>query len=68
MFDRTVGLNQASDGYRAGLPSLTCWRSSGSAKVDSGLVVQGGDPLGPEHRRELAKQAWQAPGWHDRVG
>ena len=31
-----------------------------------GLVGQVGDPFGPEHRRELAKHAWQAPGRHHR--
>ena len=31
-----------------------------------GLVGQGGDSLGPQHRRELAKHARQTPGRHDR--
>jgi hypothetical protein len=35
-------------------------------KVDPGLVGKGGHPLGSQHRREGAKQAWQAPGGHDR--
>ena len=28
------------------------------AEADSGLTGHGGDPFGPEHRRELAKHAW----------
>jgi hypothetical protein len=35
-------------------------------EADPGLVGQVGDPLGPEHRRELAKHAWQTPGRHHR--
>jgi single-strand DNA-binding protein len=35
-------------------------------EADPRLVGQAGDPLWPQHRRELAKHAWQAPGWHDR--
>src|SRR4029453_17804246 len=30
---------------------------SGSAEADSSLVGHGGDPLGPQHRRELAEYA-----------
>ena len=45
---------------------MTCWMSSGSAEADSGLVGQGGDPLGPQHRWKGAKHAWQAPGRHGR--
>jgi hypothetical protein len=30
---------------------------SGSAEADSSLVGHGGDPLGPQHRRELAEHA-----------
>jgi len=41
-------------------------RSSGGAEADPGLVGQDGNPLGPEHRRELAKHAWQTPGRHHR--
>ena len=40
--------------------------SSGTVEADSGLLGQVGDPFGPEHRRELAKHAWQAPGRHHR--
>ena len=43
-----------------------CPLSGGSAETDSGLVGHGGDPFGREHRRELAKHAWQAPGRHHR--
>ena len=35
-------------------------------EADPRLVGQARDPLRPQHRRELAKQAWQAPGWYDR--
>jgi hypothetical protein len=35
-------------------------------EADSGLVGHGGDPLGPQHRRELTQHAWQPPGRHDR--
>jgi hypothetical protein len=35
-------------------------------EADPGLVGQVGDPLEPQHRWELAKHAWQAPGRHDR--
>jgi hypothetical protein len=35
-------------------------------KAEPGLIGQAGDPLGPQHRRELAKHAWQAPGRHHR--
>jgi hypothetical protein len=35
-------------------------------EADPGLVGQDGDPLGPQHRRELAEHAWQAPGRHHR--
>jgi hypothetical protein len=35
-------------------------------KADPGLVGQGGDPLGRQHHRELAKHAWQTPGRHHR--
>jgi hypothetical protein len=31
-----------------------------------GLVGQAGDPLGPQHRREVAKHAGQARGRHHR--
>jgi hypothetical protein len=47
-------------------PRVVCRLSSGSAEADSGLVRHGGDLLGPQGRRELAKHAWQAPGRHDR--
>jgi hypothetical protein len=45
---------------------VVCRLSSGSAEVDSGLTGHGGDPFGRQHRRKLAKQAWQAPGRHHR--
>jgi hypothetical protein len=35
-------------------------------EADPGLIGQVGDPLGPQHRRELAKHAWQPLGWHHR--
>jgi hypothetical protein len=35
-------------------------------EADPGLVGQPGDPLGSQHRREAAQQAWQAPGRQDR--
>ena len=35
-------------------------------EANPGLIGQVDDSLGPEYRRELAKHAWQAPGWHDR--
>jgi hypothetical protein len=35
-------------------------------EADPGLIGQGGDPFGPEHGRQLAKQAGQTPGRHDR--
>lgn len=35
-------------------------------EADPSLVGQPGDSLGSEHRREGEKQAWQAPGGHDR--
>jgi len=35
-------------------------------KAEPGLIGQAGDSLGPQHRREGAKHAWQAPGWHHR--
>jgi hypothetical protein len=35
-------------------------------EANPGPVGQAGDLLGPEHSRQLAKHAWQAPGWHDR--
>ena len=35
-------------------------------EADPGLVGQSGDPLWTQHRRELAKHAWQAPSRHDR--
>jgi hypothetical protein len=35
-------------------------------ETNPGLVGQSGDPLGPRHRRELAKHARQTPGRHDR--
>jgi hypothetical protein len=38
----------------------------GGVEADPGLVGQIGDPLGPQHRWEGAKHAWQAPGRHDR--
>jgi hypothetical protein len=38
----------------------------GGVEASPGPVGQLGDPFGPEHRRELAKHAWQAPGGHDR--
>jgi hypothetical protein len=38
----------------------------GGVETSPGPVGQLGDPFGPEHRRELAKHAWQAPGGHDR--
>jgi hypothetical protein len=31
-------------------------------EADPGMVGQDGDPLGSQHRWELAKHAWQAPG------
>ena len=40
--------------------------SSCAVETDPGLVGQVGDALGPEHRRELAKHAWQPPGRHHR--
>jgi hypothetical protein len=40
--------------------------SSGGVEADPGLVGQDGDPLGSQHRRELAEHAWQAPGRHHR--
>src|SRR5918994_2726756 len=43
-----------------------CRPSSSSAEADPGLIGQGRDPLGPQHRRELAKHAWQTPGRYDR--
>jgi putative transposase len=44
---------------RAGLAGATGRpKSSGSVEADPGLVGQGGDPLGPQHRRELAQHAW----------
>ena len=33
-------------------------------EADPGLVGQAGDPLGPEHCRQAAQHAWQAPGRH----
>jgi hypothetical protein len=36
--------------------------SSGGVEADPGLISKTGDPLGPQHRRELAKHAWQTPG------
>jgi hypothetical protein len=41
-------------------------RLGGGVEADPGLVGQVGDSLGPQHRREGAKHAWQAPGRHDR--
>jgi hypothetical protein len=38
------------------------YRFGGGAEADPGLVGQVDDPLGPQHRRELAKHAGQAPG------
>jgi hypothetical protein len=38
----------------------------GGVEASPGPVGQLGDPFGPEHRWELAKHAWQAPGGHDR--
>jgi hypothetical protein len=35
-----------------------------SVEADPGLVGQVGDPLGTQHRRELAQHAWQALGRH----
>jgi hypothetical protein len=35
-------------------------------EADPGLGGQGGDPFGPQHRREGAKHAWQAPGRYHR--
>jgi hypothetical protein len=40
-------------------------RFGGGAKANPGLVGQGGDPFGPQHHREDAQHAWQAPGRHD---
>jgi hypothetical protein len=40
--------------------------TSAAWKRIRGVVGQAGDPLGPKHRRELAKHAWQTPGRHDR--
>jgi hypothetical protein len=40
--------------------------SRGSVEADPGLVGEDGDPLGPQHRWELAQHAWQAPGRHHR--
>jgi len=40
--------------------------SSGGVEANPGLIGQGGDPFGPEHGRQLAKQAGQAPSRHDR--
>jgi len=40
--------------------------SSGGVEADPGLVGQDGDPLGSQHRRELAQHAWQLPGRHNR--
>jgi hypothetical protein len=39
--------------------------SSGSSEAVSGLVGQGGDPFGPQDRREGAKQAGEPTGRHD---
>ena len=39
----------------------------GGVEANPGPVSQVGDPFGPEHHREGAKHAWEAPGWHDRV-
>jgi hypothetical protein len=41
-------------------------RLGGGAEANPGPVGQVGDPLGPQHHRESAQHAWQAPGWHDR--
>jgi hypothetical protein len=35
-------------------------------EANPGPGGQAGDPFGPEHRREGAEHAWQAPGGHDR--
>jgi hypothetical protein len=41
-------------------------RSSGGVEADPGLGGQAGDPLRPQHRRELAQHAWQPSGCHHR--
>jgi hypothetical protein len=46
---------------------VVCRLSGGRVEADPGLVGQGGDPPGPQHRREGAQHAWQAPcvhHWH----
>ena len=35
-------------------------------EADPRLVGQSGDPLGPQHRWEGTKHAWQPPGRHHR--
>ena len=45
---------------------MVCRLSGGSAEADSGLTCNRGDPLGSQHRRELAKHTWQPPGRHHR--
>ena len=43
-----------------------CCRLGRSVEADPGLVGQGGDPLGPQHRREGTKHVWQPLGRHHR--
>jgi hypothetical protein len=38
------------------------YRLGGGVEADPGLGGQGGDPFGPQHRREGAEHARQAPG------
>ena len=52
----------SGDGWSCGAPS----ELGGGGEADPGPDGQVGDPFGPEHRRELAEHAWQAPGGHDR--
>jgi len=46
-------------------PGVMCRLSSGSPEADPSLVGHGGDPFGPQHRREGAKYAGEPPGRHD---
>jgi hypothetical protein len=61
-----IRLGQGGRGVRRTDCALDGLRLGGGVEADPGLAGQPGDPLWPQHCRELAKHAWQAPGRHHR--